>query len=131
MDDLLATYGIEAGRFQRVSFPGGEVIFREGDRAEHAFLIESGVVEIFKTGAGGDPATIALLKRGALFGEMALIGKKPRSASAKAITETACYVMEMAQFNALMQTLEPFPRLVLRQLLHALYRLTNIHMQER
>jgi len=129
VDDVLAACGVEPGRFERVSFDAGVCVFREGERADRAYLIETGVVEISKAGAAGEASTIALLKRGALFGELALISRKPRSATARAVTETACYVLDRAQLDEIVQGLDPLARLVLRQLIHSLQRLTNIYAQ--
>ncbi len=65
----------------------GDVLFREGEVGDFAFQIVSGKIEICKFN-GEDYITLAVLEKGALFGEMALIDKQPRSAMARATEES-------------------------------------------
>lgn len=58
-------------------------VFREGDDAREAYVLMDGTVRIFKT-RNGHETTLAMLKPGDIFGEMALLDGKPRSASATA-----------------------------------------------
>lgn len=57
------------------------IIFREGDAADGAYVILEGEVRIYMTRSGHE-TTLAVLKAGDIFGEMALLDGKPRSASA-------------------------------------------------
>jgi hypothetical protein len=76
----------------------GEIIFHEGDMPAHAFIIEEGEVEIFKTVAGGR-VLLATLGKGEIFGEMGLIDDHSRSASAVARVDVQLRVItrEMIQ----------------------------------
>ncbi|MBN67527.1 MAG: hypothetical protein CMM94_08200, partial [Rickettsiales bacterium] len=47
-----------------------EIIFREGEMGDAAYIIRSGSVEILKHAAHGD-IQLAVLESGELFGEMA------------------------------------------------------------
>lgn len=58
-------------------------VFREGDGGDGAYVVLDGSVRIFKT-RNGHETTLAQLKPGDIFGEMALLDGKPRSASAQA-----------------------------------------------
>jgi len=60
-----------------------EVIFREGERGEVMYVIQSGRVKITKQTSSG-PLAIATLGAGEIFGEMSLFDKLPRSATAAA-----------------------------------------------
>ena len=60
----------------------GGVIFREGEQADELFVIKSSYVRI-QIGN----RTIADLTADNIFGEMALIDREPRSATAVAITD--------------------------------------------
>jgi CRP-like cAMP-binding protein len=62
-------------------FPAGAVIFEEGDPGSRIFVIQSGQVRILKR-TGGRSVTLARLGPGEFFGEMALLDRLPRSASA-------------------------------------------------
>jgi hypothetical protein len=64
-------------------FPAGKVLFREGDAGEDMYIIQSGRVAIKKrTGANKD-VTLAVLEKGDFFGEMAVLERMPRTATAE------------------------------------------------
>jgi CRP-like cAMP-binding protein len=65
----------------------GEIIFKEGEKGDVMYVIQSGKVKISKNASSGD-ITMATLQRGEIFGEMALFDKLPRSASAVAEGDT-------------------------------------------
>ncbi len=65
----------------------GDVLFREGEVGDFAYQIVKGKVEVCKFN-GDEYVTLSILEKGALFGEMALIDKQPRSAMARATEET-------------------------------------------
>ena len=68
---------------ENLSFIDGEYIFREGETAEYAYIVASGIIEITKISADGEDILVEL-EPPSLFGEMALIDGNPRSASARA-----------------------------------------------
>ncbi len=78
----------------------GEVIFKEGDVSDNAYIIKTGQVEISK-GAGKQKAVLAILKDGDIFGEMGLIEDKPRSATATALDEVRMKAINHEKFNEL------------------------------
>ena len=64
----------------------GDVLFREGEVGDFAYQVVKGKIEVTKFN-GDEYVTLAMLEKGALFGEMALIDKQPRSAMARAVDE--------------------------------------------
>jgi len=68
-------------------YKAGEVIIRENDVGETAYVIAQGQVEVSK-GLDGQNVDLAYLGAGEIFGEMSMIDEKPRSATVTAITET-------------------------------------------
>jgi CRP-like cAMP-binding protein len=66
-------------------FKQGHVLFQEGDEGEEMYIIQSGKVAIKKKVKDGD-TTLAVLEKGDFFGEMAVLERMPRSATAE-ITE--------------------------------------------
>lgn len=78
-------------------FAPGEIIFREGELSEAAYVIEVGRVELIKTGKGG-LVRLALLGVGDLFGEMGVLDKGPRSATARAEEDCLLQVIPRADF---------------------------------
>ena len=74
-------------------FEANEYIFRDGEEGEHLFVVLEGQVMIAKDVGGAGEEALAFLGRGDYFGEMALIDKQPRSATAKAHTDGAVVLM--------------------------------------
>lgn len=67
-------------------FSDGDVVTRQGERNESVYLIADGEVAIRREdGDGEGEVTLAILRGGAVFGELALISDEPRQASAVAV----------------------------------------------
>jgi CRP-like cAMP-binding protein len=67
-----------------VQYREGELIIREGDSSDCAYLIESGRVAV-RRARGPHQIQLAVLGQGELVGEMGVITEKPRSASVVAL----------------------------------------------
>ena len=76
----------------------GDILFRDGDPPDSVYLIKEGEIEISK-GEGDKKKVLAILKEGDFLGEMAVIDGRPRSATAKAITETRLITLDTAEFK--------------------------------
>ncbi|UCG29735.1 MAG: Crp/Fnr family transcriptional regulator [candidate division WOR-3 bacterium] len=76
----------------------GDVLFNEGDRGEIMYLIREGKIKITK-GKGDEEKTLAVLKEGDFFGEMAIIDGSPRSAGAVAVTPVSLLVIDKESFK--------------------------------
>ena len=97
--------GIERKKYDR-----DQVIFREHENGDVAYIIANGQVEIIKESDNG-PKVLGVLDKGAMFGEMALIDNKPRMATAKAINgPVELLIVSKANFHKKMEQLDPFTR---------------------
>ena len=75
-----------------VNFSKGAVLFEKGDKADCAYIIQSGgVVIVART--GGQEAVRDTLTRGDFVGEMALVDNQPRSAAAIVGEDASCAVI--------------------------------------
>ena len=83
------------------SFGQGEVIFREGEVGNEAFRILEGRIEISLHVTGQGDVPLGHLVPGDIFGEMALLDDKPRSATARALEPTRLHLMNVEEFNDL------------------------------
>lgn len=81
----------------------GEVLFREGDSGDQAFVVASGQVEILKATDSRD-ALVALRSDGDVIGEMALLDDIPRSATVRARTDTELLAIPRAALDDLLMT---------------------------
>ena len=80
------------------AFAPGQVIFREGDAGDTAYLVASGTVEISRD-QDGKPIVLGEIKPGSLFGEMALISDQPRAANATAKEKCVVYLIPRTVFE--------------------------------
>jgi NADH:ubiquinone reductase (H+-translocating) len=85
----------------------GEMVFDEGDAADSLYMILSGQVEVLKRLAAG-PQVVRTLGSGEYFGEMALLGRHPRSAGTRALTALDLLVLPGSDFSALADSLTEF-----------------------
>jgi CRP-like cAMP-binding protein len=102
----------------------GEVILREGDMGESAYIVERGRVEVSKE-LHGQMVHLAFLGPGEIVGEMGIIDNKPRSATVIAVEET---VAREINRDELFHSLHTDPETAL-SLLHLLFdRLREAHI---
>jgi NADH:ubiquinone reductase (H+-translocating) len=92
---------------RQAHYEPGEVVFDEGDSGDSLYMILSGQVEVSKL-LGGQPQVIGMLQAGEYFGEMALLGRQPRSASTRALTPLDLLVLPGSDFSALADSLTEF-----------------------
>src|ERR1700733_7423365 len=83
--------------FQRFGreFRAGDVLFREGERGEEMYVIQSGIVQILKK-VGHLDRPLATLGRGEFVGEMALLNDRPRTATAVVLEDARCLLIDAA-----------------------------------
>jgi len=81
----------------------GTVLFREGDKGEEMFIVQSGKVKISKKIRGVEK-TLATLEKGEFFGEMAILNDKPRSATAETIEDCEMLVIDRKTFETLLRS---------------------------
>lgn len=80
-----------------------QMIFSESQSGADMFIIQSGEVAISKV-VNGNEVTLAVLKKGDMFGEMALLENKPRSASAIAFSDCVLMVVNRSNFNQMVSS---------------------------
>ncbi len=97
------------------SYPAGAKIFTEGEIGEEMYIIQSGQVKITKKTSDGEK-TLVILSDGDFFGEMAVIDKEPRSASAFAQSDTKLIVLNQERFESTMQTNAHIVQKILRNM---------------
>jgi EAL domain-containing protein (putative c-di-GMP-specific phosphodiesterase class I) len=94
----------------------GEWLFHEGDPGDTAFVIENGLLEVCRE-EDGNRERIAQLGPGDMLGEMSLIDKLPRSASAFARLPTRLRVLTPDHLKEKLADADPLLRLLLKMIL--------------
>ena len=112
MSKLLQQYG--------KTFRKGEYLFREGDRADYAYMIHKGSIDINKM-VGDKLKRISTLGEGEFVGEMALISGGTRSANAVAAEDCECIRMDRVSFENLLKENHLFAIQVVKMLSRRLY----------
>lgn len=94
-------------------FKKGEILIREGERGDCAYVIETGNVEILVQ-RDGQPIQIGMRGPGSLIGEMAMIDDKPRTATVRAVDD--CDVLEITRedFARRVDSADPVLKMVMR-----------------
>ncbi len=94
-------------------FDTGDFLFEEGDIGDFAYIIESGTVEVFHL-RGTNKLVLSKLGEGDMLGEMAIIDKQPRSATAQATEPTRVIAIPFDYVEEKITDSDPVIRLFLR-----------------
>jgi CRP/FNR family cyclic AMP-dependent transcriptional regulator len=91
--------------FEEVTVPAGRVLCEEGMIGREFFVIVDGQAEVRRAGR-----KIATLEAGQYFGELALLDRRPRSATVVAATEMRLLVLGQRQFNGVLDAVPALSR---------------------
>jgi signal transduction histidine kinase len=125
-DDLRALKGFARERI----YKPGEDIFKEGDAGDGIYSVKNGLVEI--SGIVGENVRVSFSKvgPGQIFGEMAVLEDKPRSASATAREDTTVYFLERAEMLKLVEKSPTLSLMLLREISHRLREFNQHYLRE-
>ncbi|MDR3441345.1 cyclic nucleotide-binding domain-containing protein [Telmatospirillum sp.] len=105
---------------ERRSFPAHTTIFKEGELADCAYIVETGDVQITKV-VNGRRVLLGTLHPWEMFGELGLIDASPRMASATTLNDTVCMVVSKA---AMAQMMDDAPQ-GLNTIIHSLVQIVR------
>ena len=91
-----------------VEVPEGKVLVEEGRVGMEFFIIVSGYAAVTREGT-----KVATLGPGGHFGELALLDRRPRSASVESETAMDLLVLSQRQFNSILTTVPTISRKLL------------------
>ena len=94
-----------------VQVPAGKVLVEEGRIGQEFFIIVDGTAKVTRNGR-----KVASLGAGSHFGELALLDRRPRSASVVSETDMDVLVMSQRQFNGLLESVPTIARKMLSAL---------------
>jgi len=85
--------GNETKQTQKITLQKGELLFKESDASRAMYLVQRGMLRVFKGKQTGD-IEIGTIHTGQVLGELAFLDGNPRSASVEALTE--CVLIEIS-----------------------------------
>jgi CRP-like cAMP-binding protein len=88
-----------ANLFRYQTVEAGVLVFEEGDRGSHMYIVSQGTVKISAKNEEGVDVEFATLKEGDYFGEIALINDMPRTATVTAVTRCLLLVLGVDDFR--------------------------------
>ncbi len=88
-----------AEEVDQVKFDADETVFNEQDKGDALYVVEEGSVRIWVLDEDVKPVTLAELKPGEFFGELAVLDRGPRSTNATAIVETTLHRLSSDDFQ--------------------------------
>jgi CRP-like cAMP-binding protein len=97
------------------TYAEGQVIFREGDPGNYAFMVVSGSVEIAKQTEAG-PKRLATLGSGEFIGELSIFSQRPRTATATAVERTVIRIMKREDVESELEKLSPWVGTMIRSM---------------
>uniref|UniRef100_A0A0V0J8G7 Cyclic nucleotide-binding domain-containing protein n=1 Tax=Schistocephalus solidus TaxID=70667 RepID=A0A0V0J8G7_SCHSO len=92
-----------ADALRPATYADGSLILKQGDPGDEMYFVEEGEVVITMKKVGEESETeLTRIKKGGYFGELALLTKHPRAASARAVGSTKLAVLDVGSFERLL-----------------------------
>jgi signal transduction histidine kinase len=111
-------------------FAAGSEIFREGDPGNGVFVVKDGLVKISCLVSGEACRVFSQLGPGEIFGEMAVIEDRPRSATATALKDTLVYFIPRNEMLVLLQRSPTLAFNGLQEISRRLREFNQLHLRE-
>ena len=105
MDALVIRTVVDA--MDPIRVPAGTVLLRQGDQGEEMFLLQEGAVSVRIVDPDGSTRFDGELVAPAIFGEMALVTRAPRTATVTAVHDSRCLRVDKRAFARLVRKNPP------------------------
>lgn len=108
----------------REPYPKDKVIFREGHDGTDVYVLESGRVGVFKM-KDGKSVRLAILEKGAMFGEMSAVTGEKRSATTIAMEPSVIVRIPKSTIQSKLNSCDPFIKALINILINNLSRVSE------
>ncbi len=125
-DELAALRQVAVER----QFHAGQDIFREGERGDGVYIVKEGLVEISGMLNADTRRVFSQIKPGDMFGEMAVIEHRPRSACATAAADTTVYFVPRGELLYLIERSPGLALSLLQVISHRLREFNQHYLHE-
>ncbi|CCQ73770.1 cyclic nucleotide-binding domain-containing protein [Magnetospira sp. QH-2] len=112
-----------------------ELVFREGDKGDRAYILQEGKISILKrlgekeVDENGEevevPSLIGEINPGGVFGEMALVDDQPRMATARSEGSSTLVVIPRRTFMEKLSKADPFIKTLMGIFVRSIRTLSN------
>ncbi|RCW57483.1 MULTISPECIES: Crp/Fnr family transcriptional regulator [Halanaerobium] len=85
-------------------FKKGELIYLEGELGKNIYIIESGLVKLYRSNEEGNQYILRLLNEGDFFGELVLFKEEKLSSSAEAVGDCNICLLPKAEIEKLIKS---------------------------
>lgn len=114
----------------RQFFPAGALVIEQGTVGNRAFMVESGVVEVFVKDGNGKELILSRLGPGALVGEMAVMSDGFRSASVRTREDCILVAISASEMHASLRSSENLYKRIMRMVVERV-KDTNVKLIEK
>ena len=115
---------------QEQHFAAQSEIFREGDPGDGVYFVKDGLVEISSLVGADTRRVFSQLGPGEIFGEMAVIEHRPRSATATAARDTDVYFLPRGEMLSFIQRSPALAFGLLQYISHRLREFDQLYLRE-
>lgn len=98
-------------------YPRGQILFQAGSRATGVHCLSSGLVKLYRIGAGGKEQILRLAGPGDLLGHRAVLGERPHDHDAEAMTDIEVCYLPADTLTPLLAAAAPLVRSLVRKLI--------------
>lgn len=103
----------------------GQILFSKGEPSEHLFLVRSGRLRVLVTSPHGDELVLSVVNPGEALGELSMMDRQPRSATAEALEPVELIAVAGDDVHLLLETSPTALRAVALALAAGMRRLTG------
>ncbi len=101
-----------SGMNSRRTFKAGEIILKQGDTGNCAYIIEEGQVEILIERSDGKSQLISTRGEGTIIGEMAIVDAAPRVATVRALKDCKLLEITREDFSQRLKSSDPVIQMI-------------------
>ena len=87
----------------------GDILYREGAPNDHAYVIETGEVVLYRI-QDGERIDVEKRRAGAIIGELSILTNQPRAVTVEALTATTVYRISADRIRRRFETIDPILR---------------------
>lgn len=115
------------GMETRILLKKGQILINEGDESCDMYILKSGLLKVYKKMSNqNENFTIRMIKPNEIFGELAFLDGKPRSASIVASLDSEVSKLDYTVFRAMLDKQPPWVKMVLMSLVGKVRDLSEI-----